>query len=415
MTELDHEHRDTLDRRADDQPTPSAVLRPAPVPLVVGDAHDDAERRADEHAAEALSRLPPLAAPAAPGHLRRATAPTAPAVPTVPAVPTAPTVGMGASGGLTDPTTTRALTAPHGGHALPAPTRARLERGFGADLGHVRLHDGAPAAALARTLGAEAFTVGADVWLGAGVAAPDTAPGEHVLAHEVAHVLAEGGGGPLRRTRAGYKKAYDEAFFDSDGPGRGYWEGFRDGLDELVAEKVLQRNQVAGIVGTHARGAIVYPAGWDREFHLHDDDETHEEEGQSAGWGCGYDIGFEDARTRYGYARHYQPIPDPDRQLALQDNHGRCVYCDARACADVDHVVPLKVHWMLGGASTDLATRSSQANAMSNLVGACATCNRSKGSKQLRRGWDPPAWGNGQWWPFGPARVTATNSPPPYA
>lgn len=231
----------------------------------------------------------------------------------------------------------------------------------------------------------------------------------------MAHVLDDDGGGPVRRAFADFKRAYEEAFFDDGGRYRGYPSGFRDGLDELVAEKVLQQDQVTAIVTGHVRGPVVHPPGWTEGYSAEDDRRTHVEEGRQSGWGAGYDIGFEDARTRYGYSRHYRAIPAQHVALALKDNNRTCVYCNAAPCADVDHVVPLRVHWTLRGARLDLATRSDEANAESNLVGACATCNRSKGAKQLRRGWDPPAWQGGQWWPFGPDRVRAANSPPPYA
>ncbi len=80
----------------------------------------------------------------------------------------------------------------------------------------------------------------------------------------------------------------------------------------------------------------------------------------------------------------------------------------------MDHVEPLKQHWRTRGSAMSLDARSTEANHRRNLVGACATCNRSKGARLLRtNGWWPGAWG-ATWWAFGPLRVTADNTPPPY-
>ena len=125
---------------------------------------------------------------------------------------------------------------------------------------------------------------------------------------------------------------------------------------------------------------------------------------------------FRTAITEYGYKREYSAMNPGDRATALLDNGGICVYCNVAPCADVDHIEPLKVHWERF-AHIDKLTRSAHANDLKNLVGTCANCNRSKGSRRLKVGWNPPspAWaGAGTWWPHGPARVTAANSPPPY-
>ncbi len=74
---------------------------------------------------------------------------------------------------------------------LDGKERRHLEASFDRDLGHVRVHEGAHAAAAARSLDAAAFTVGHDVVLGAGVPAFSTPTGRYLLAHEVAHTLQQ--------------------------------------------------------------------------------------------------------------------------------------------------------------------------------------------------------------------------------
>lgn len=77
--------------------------------------------------------------------------------------------------------------------ALDAATLAYMEPRFGQDLSGVRVHTGAAAQAGAAALSARAFTSGENIVLGTEYA-PQTAPGRHLLAHELAHVLQQRGG-----------------------------------------------------------------------------------------------------------------------------------------------------------------------------------------------------------------------------
>jgi hypothetical protein len=72
---------------------------------------------------------------------------------------------------------------------LPAPVRRDLEHGLGTTLGAVSLHTDTEAAAMSSSLGARAFTVGRDVYMGPGAYDPASVGGFRLLAHEMAHVL----------------------------------------------------------------------------------------------------------------------------------------------------------------------------------------------------------------------------------
>ena len=83
-----------------------------------------------------------------------------------------------------------------GGQPLPESVRARFEPRFGQDFGGVRVHTGAQAAQVARSVNARAFTVGKDVAFGAGQYSPDTDSGQRLLAHELTHVIQQTGAAP---------------------------------------------------------------------------------------------------------------------------------------------------------------------------------------------------------------------------
>jgi hypothetical protein len=80
------------------------------------------------------------------------------------------------------------------GEALPARSRDYFERRLGHNLGGVRIHAGERAAASARGIDAAAYTLGSDIAFGAGRWQPDSAAGQRLLAHELAHVVQQGGG-----------------------------------------------------------------------------------------------------------------------------------------------------------------------------------------------------------------------------
>ena len=79
------------------------------------------------------------------------------------------------------------------GSALPDRWQASAGARYGIDAGAVRVHDDGSAHAVANGLGANAVTIGHDIFFANGRYAPATADGEHLLAHELAHVAQQGG------------------------------------------------------------------------------------------------------------------------------------------------------------------------------------------------------------------------------
>ena len=80
-----------------------------------------------------------------------------------------------------------------GGQPLSQASRAFFEPRFGADFSTVRVHTGGDAAYLARSINARAFTTGRDVVFGAGQYAPESTAGKRLMAHELTHVVQQGG------------------------------------------------------------------------------------------------------------------------------------------------------------------------------------------------------------------------------
>ena len=86
------------------------------------------------------------------------------------------------------------------GTPLPDDLMGSMEQSLGASFAGVRLHTDAGADRASRQLSARAFTRGQDVYFRDGAYSPDTSEGQHLIAHELAHVAAGDGGIHGRRT-----------------------------------------------------------------------------------------------------------------------------------------------------------------------------------------------------------------------
>lgn len=84
-------------------------------------------------------------------------------------------------------------TSKGNGNPLPANTKAQFENSFGADFSNVRLHTDNKAAEMNKDLNAQAFTYGSNIYFNNGKYNPDSSGGKHLLAHELTHVVQQGG------------------------------------------------------------------------------------------------------------------------------------------------------------------------------------------------------------------------------
>lgn len=89
-----------------------------------------------------------------------------------------------------------------GGKPLSENERAFFEPRFGHDFCDVRIHADTRAANVARSVRARAFTLGRSIAFGEHEYAPDSFDGRRLLAHELTHVIQQGGAGTIRRQAA---------------------------------------------------------------------------------------------------------------------------------------------------------------------------------------------------------------------
>lgn len=79
------------------------------------------------------------------------------------------------------------------GRELDTDARANLEQAMGEDFSDVRVHDDAAAHELSKSVSAEAFTTGTDVFFQSGKYEPGSSTGQRLLAHELTHVSQQRG------------------------------------------------------------------------------------------------------------------------------------------------------------------------------------------------------------------------------
>ena len=155
-------------------------------PLTVGAVESPAERDADAVARTVVAVLhsAPIAATTS-ERIRRSTADVAASPGLSP---------IGAEGGELNADTSDRIDGERGrGMPMPTRIRRRFEGALGADLGAVRVHTGRRSDELNTALGATAFTSGSDVFFSGGLPDISAPSGQHLLAHELTHVVQQRG------------------------------------------------------------------------------------------------------------------------------------------------------------------------------------------------------------------------------
>lgn len=162
--------------------------------LRVGSADDPAELEAEATAESIVAILRRRAQPERCEH--------APGGEADPAASVRRAAVVGAAGGALDDATAATVRGLRGrGRPLPAPIRRRMEEAFETDFSDVRVHTGPQATELNEHLQAHAFTVGSDIVFGGGLPSIEGESGQHLLAHELTHVVQQGGPNRLAALR----------------------------------------------------------------------------------------------------------------------------------------------------------------------------------------------------------------------
>jgi hypothetical protein len=157
------------------------------------------------------------------------------------------------------------------GRPLEPSVRKQMEERLGHDFSHVRVHTDGRAAASAEAVEAQAYTVGRSVVFGHGSYAPASSAGRALIAHELAHVVQQGGGFPPRPLLVGAATDSAEAAADRAAAGGG---GFGKAAPSVQRKVVVAPVTAATQIETHLRQ--ICPASL-----------SHSRTGELSAVGCG--------------------------------------------------------------------------------------------------------------------------------
>ena len=121
------------------------------------------------------------------------------------------------------------------GARIESGLRGRMESAFGADFGKVRFHTDAAAARTSRNVNARAFTIGHDVAFAAGEYQPGTLIGDALIAHELAHVVQQGGRPEAPAGGAAYNSLEEDADTSAIGAVASLWGMAKAGIAGIAA------------------------------------------------------------------------------------------------------------------------------------------------------------------------------------
>ncbi len=108
---------------------------------------------------------------------------------------------------------------------LESGVQSRMEGAFGHSFAQVRIHADSQAARMSSQLNARAFTIGRDVAFAAGEYSPGTPVGDALIAHELAHVVQQGGGAaaPVAKDETEYNSLEEDADLSAVGAMVSLW------------------------------------------------------------------------------------------------------------------------------------------------------------------------------------------------
>lgn len=121
------------------------------------------------------------------------------------------------------------------GQSLDSSVQRRMQSAFGVDFAGVRVHTDTKARELSEGMQARAFTIGNDIAFGAEEYKPGTPVGDALIAHELAHVVQQGGESATTQHKGGAESGSleDDADRSAVGAVLKLWTGARGELSEL--------------------------------------------------------------------------------------------------------------------------------------------------------------------------------------
>ncbi len=149
----------------------------------------------------------------------------------------------GKEGGMVSPELeTDILQAKGGGQPLDGGLQEQMGQAMGADFSKVRVHSDGQSDVLNRSVGARAFTTGQDLFFREGEYQPDNADGQELIAHELTHVMQQGGESVRRKPviGGGLTQILQREGDEEEGGEEEEDEDFSVDVDEMFGENAVK-------------------------------------------------------------------------------------------------------------------------------------------------------------------------------
>lgn len=129
-----------------------------------------------------------------------------------------------------------------GGSPLGGPTQQMMESRFGHDFSQVRIHTDTRADESAEAVQARAYTVGSDIAFRSGEYQPESSDGQRLLAHELTHVVQQGGASGGLQAKMEVSQPGDPAEVEADSVADAVMRA-SDSEVSSVQRKAIQREE----------------------------------------------------------------------------------------------------------------------------------------------------------------------------
>ena len=140
-----------------------------------------------------------------------------------------------------------------GGQSLNDSIRQPMEQSFGADFSGVKIHTDSEADQLSQSIQAKAFTTGKDVFFRQGAYDPGSQSGQELIAHELTHVVQQGGAAVQRSPGLNIQPAAPTISRKPDGTTGRLEDADLDNLTSF-----LKNNQLSAEWSTHPQIQEIY-------------------------------------------------------------------------------------------------------------------------------------------------------------
>lgn len=163
---------------------------------------------------------------------------------------------------VSDETARQLYSSKGSGDPLPKIARSEMERSFGEDFSHVRVHTDSAAQKMSKNLGAKAFTHGSDIYFNSGNFETSSQEGKKLLAHELTHTVQQNDGAAIQRFEGEEDEAVEsegtDQIFDFSGDGAepfatAFLQNFR-----LLRPEIFEESDIRVVVQLDREGVVFF-------------------------------------------------------------------------------------------------------------------------------------------------------------